>query len=659
MPAGSKHKALSDRTQRPKALAVRTRSIPRSMRCTRRWHLWRWEWNEKAGRWAKVPRQVNGQLASSTDTGTWFDFKSVVRVYQQSLRRPVGEWFSGIGFELGDGWAGVDLDGVLDPETGKLHPAATGIVARLSSYSEVSPTGTGVKILVQGSLPAGRRRREDRFGPDTGIETYDSRRYFAVTGVRVAVAERTKELTEIWSEHVATSDGRPRAGHDRSSSSEPSAQRSRLSRGGVAEHAGCRGKFADAEVLERARRAAKGTTFSRLYGGQWQGDYPSQSEADLALVRMLYFWTGGDREQIDRLFRKSKLYRLKWDRSVGGGITYGERTIAFVLQSGGPTYSGNNQSRKSEARAEIKVIRARAESTRWSGKAGATDKAVFDRLADLATAKGSTEFGASVRWIADQVNTKADTASRSTRRLIARGFLVRLARGVGESATRWRLSAPPHASRDVLWGDSQGLHTIGGYRGDCPHCGHLRQGDRGRAEHDGGRSGVRSHDRKHDVWRWGGQGKATPRVCDLLCEHPRSTAALADRLGLTISGVSKHLRRLREHRLAVHVRRGFWTRGTACLDAIAEELGVAGAGARDRARHIQERVEYRTRLRRRNLRLVPSGSSGRAPVVQQAACATPRRRRPSSRRASEKVAVSPRSGGHCRGLRGVGGAYRI
>src|SRR5215212_8895145 len=49
--------------------------------------------------------------------------------------------------------------------------------------------------------------------------------------------------------------------------------------------------------------------FARLYYGGETGDYPSASEADLALCRALAFWSGGDRERIDRLFRKSGLMR--------------------------------------------------------------------------------------------------------------------------------------------------------------------------------------------------------------------------------------------------------------------------------------------------------------------------------------------------------------
>src|SRR5207247_8253601 len=65
--------------------------------------------------------------------------------------------------------------------------------------------------------------------------------------------------------------------------------------------------------------------------GQLGSDYPSQSEADLALAGILATYCGGDEQQIDRLFRKSGLYRDKWDEHRGAR-TYGHKTIAKALE---------------------------------------------------------------------------------------------------------------------------------------------------------------------------------------------------------------------------------------------------------------------------------------------------------------------------------------
>jgi len=60
--------------------------------------------------------------------------------------------------------------------------------------------------------------------------------------------------------------------------------------------------------------------------------YDSQSEADMALCCLLAFWTGGDRTQMDHLFRQSGLLREKWDEvHYADGSTYGEKTIERAI----------------------------------------------------------------------------------------------------------------------------------------------------------------------------------------------------------------------------------------------------------------------------------------------------------------------------------------
>jgi DNA-binding MarR family transcriptional regulator len=80
----------------------------------------------------------------------------------------------------------------------------------------------------------------------------------------------------------------------------------------------------DDDVLEKALGARNAGKFARLWAADLDG-YPSHSEADLALCAALAFWTQ-DAEQIDRLFRRSGLYREKWERA-----DYREHTIAQAL----------------------------------------------------------------------------------------------------------------------------------------------------------------------------------------------------------------------------------------------------------------------------------------------------------------------------------------
>jgi uncharacterized coiled-coil protein SlyX len=94
-------------------------------------------------------------------------------------------------------------------------------------------------------------------------------------------------------------------------------------------------RLSDGELVEKAHDATNGEKFERLWTGD-TSEYDSRSKADLALCCQLAFWTAGDPDWIDRLFRDSSLMREEWDEQAqedGGtdGQTYGEQTIANAL----------------------------------------------------------------------------------------------------------------------------------------------------------------------------------------------------------------------------------------------------------------------------------------------------------------------------------------
>ena len=69
--------------------------------------------------------------------------------------------FDGIGFVFTpeDPYVGIDLDGARNPETGIIEPWASEIIAACASDTEISVSGTGVHIIIEGALPSGCRHR--------------------------------------------------------------------------------------------------------------------------------------------------------------------------------------------------------------------------------------------------------------------------------------------------------------------------------------------------------------------------------------------------------------------------------------------------------------------------------------------------------------------
>ncbi len=287
----------SEATERPVALAPAFDAIPTTLLEVARWVGWCYEW--VGSEWTKVPRIAgNADRRAATDNPlTWRPSLVAIAAYE------VGG-LDGIGIVLdgSDDLSGVDLDHCRDPRSGVIEPYALEIVAALDSYTEVSPSGTGLRVFTFGRLPAGRRKGRH-------LEMYDSGRYLTVTGHRLEgaptdVRERTAELAVLHAH--AFPPERPRA---ETSGGGPRAV-----------------DLDDEDLLDRALRAHDGGKFARLWSGD-AGDYgDDDSSADQALCNKLAFWTGGDIGRMDRLFRRSGLYRQKWERP-----DYRERTLRNAL----------------------------------------------------------------------------------------------------------------------------------------------------------------------------------------------------------------------------------------------------------------------------------------------------------------------------------------
>lgn len=270
------------------------------------WVAWRLTPREGEPKPTKVPYDARtGRLASTTDPNTWASFEEAAAFCASH------DWASGVGYVLSpdDPYVGIDLDSCRDPHSARLEAWAKAIVKRLNSYTEISPSGTGLRIFVRGDLPPHGRRKGQ-------IEIYSQARFLTITGDHYLAApntiqDRADELL-AWHHEVF---GDPPEQH----------QNGRIARSPV--------HLADADLLLKARSAENGTAFWALWNGDYSA-YSSQSEADLALVNHLAFWTGPDSARIDQLFRSSGLMREKWERE-----SYRNATIDKALDGRTDYYS--------------------------------------------------------------------------------------------------------------------------------------------------------------------------------------------------------------------------------------------------------------------------------------------------------------------------------
>jgi putative DNA primase/helicase len=152
----------------PEALTVLPERIPHELRRRPQWVTWRYAM--QGGKWTKHPYNPRtGRKASTTDLMTWSRYATALDAYTS------GD-YDGVGFVLssGDPYTGVDLDGCRDPETGVIAGWAEEIVRELDSYTELSPSGKGLHVVVKGKVPKALKRPR--------IEMYSMERYLTVTG---------------------------------------------------------------------------------------------------------------------------------------------------------------------------------------------------------------------------------------------------------------------------------------------------------------------------------------------------------------------------------------------------------------------------------------------------------------------------------------------
>lgn len=187
--------------QKPPAPTVDFGRIPLELRGLARWVGWCWRRDGKSSKWKKPPVDAKtGGVVTALDDASWLSFNNASTLY-------FDHDYDGLGFVLNETpVACVDLDDCRDPMTGDLTEPAQSIVDLLQSYTEVSPSGTGVKIFVIGDLPSGHRTQN----LEGTVEIFTTGRYVTVTGQQYGdiseIAHRPAELLEVWREHIGCND---------------------------------------------------------------------------------------------------------------------------------------------------------------------------------------------------------------------------------------------------------------------------------------------------------------------------------------------------------------------------------------------------------------------------------------------------------------------
>jgi len=300
---------IYDSEKKPKKPKLFIENIPDELKKQNQWVLWQYGWNGK--KWTKPPVSREGAYIDIQDPTNRKSFEDVVKDSGNDA-------FDGIGFVLtqDDGYIGIDVDHCLDG--GEPTALMNEITGAVDSYTEISPSGNGIRIFIKGVLDTDSGNKNSQIG----LEVYESGRYLTITGdmlgSRTDILENQESIDNICDKYL---------------------QRKLVPLAVVKDSST---NLSDEEILRKLRNAKNSQEFSSLWSGETS---KNPSDADYELCLRIGFYTQIP-DQIERIFNQSSLgQRSKWiDRK-----DYRDRTIGSALKNLSDIYNPTFQVVDNEA----------------------------------------------------------------------------------------------------------------------------------------------------------------------------------------------------------------------------------------------------------------------------------------------------------------------
>ena len=256
---------------------------------------------------------ANGDRARINDLRTFADFKTTLVTYAMG-------GYDGIGIAVGSGIGAFDIDHCIR-EDGTLNDTADTVLSIFpTAYVEKSPSGKGLRGFFH--VP------EDY--------VYDKTVYYINNrskGLEVYMPGATNRFVTVTGDVYRTGE----IPNDETAMTTLLNTLMKRNKQVQQTHFQHHSYLDDEAVIAHANEASNSEKFKKLFAGEWEDLYGSQSDADMAFLSILAFWCGCDEEQMDRIFRTSGLMRPKWDRKQAGS-TYGAISIRNTVNTCASVY---------------------------------------------------------------------------------------------------------------------------------------------------------------------------------------------------------------------------------------------------------------------------------------------------------------------------------
>ena len=362
-------------------------NIPDELKQLNNWCVWKFE--KRNGKRTKIPFNAEtGEFAKSNDKSTWSSYETAVNA----------EGVDGIGFFFEPPYLGIDIDDIDDDlhrfkQGDKLDNIVSEFNEAFKSYTEVSPSGNGLHIIVKGKIPGSRRRKGN-------IEMYDSGRFFTMTGKTIG---KYKDVTEVSEQVFKTIYEKYLPDNTVKYPTTNNYQQNIHN-------------LSEIDVINEIYKSKQAKLFDDLMKGNYEPYYTSHSEADMALANILAFWCARDYSQMDSIFRQSNLYRDKWDEKRKNS-TYGEQTLFKAINEANNIYTPKQQTEDNPLRYALSKLFDNQEETREFPIRSYDDTGNADRFIDRYGNLYKYSYIANKFYIYDGMKWKIDDKG-SIRKLI-------------------------------------------------------------------------------------------------------------------------------------------------------------------------------------------------------------------------------------------------
>jgi poxvirus D5 protein-like len=362
-------------------------NIPDELKQLNNWCVWKFE--KRNGKRTKIPfNAATGEFAKSNDKSTWSSYETAVNA----------EGVDGIGFFFEPPYLGIDIDDIDDDlhrfkQGDKLDNIVSEFNEAFKSYTEVSPSGNGLHIIVKGKIPGSRRRKGN-------IEMYDSGRFFTMTGKTIG---KFKDVTEVSEQVFKTIYEKYLPDNTVKYPTTNNYQQNIHN-------------LSEIDVINEIYKSKQAKLFDDLMKGNYEPYYTSHSEADMALANILAFWCARDYSQMDSIFRQSNLYRDKWDEKRKNS-TYGEQTLFKAINEANNIYTPKQQTDDNPLRYALSKLFDNQEETKEYPIRSYDDTGNADRFIDRYGNLYKYSYIANKFYIYDGMKWKVDDKG-SIRKLI-------------------------------------------------------------------------------------------------------------------------------------------------------------------------------------------------------------------------------------------------